>query len=367
MESLLNYTAKHELKQVYFVILLAEFDERWKNEMAEKFKQKYPDLASDGTLQVIQAPKSFYPTLENLKHTYQDPDSKIKWRSKQNVDYAFQFLYSSNLSTYYMQLEDDIYTIDGYFTAIKDYVEKYEGNWICMEFSELGFIGKLFHSSDLDKLAKMTLLFYEEQPVDFTFLYFNIMMLQWQRIIRRPTLFQHVGWHSSYPGKLQPLKDRFFDNVKKSYKGDNPPAKCFTTLQTVPEFPPQMAYDLEDGYFWSHGPAKSKDTFTVVFNEPQTIDKVIIKTGSKEHVTDKIESAVLEASLSLVEIKDNSAVCTNDITLGEFKNGTIEVSEIAKKMGPFKIYCLRITLTKDQFWWIIIKEIAVFLSKSKTK
>ncbi|XP_069132171.1 alpha-1,3-mannosyl-glycoprotein 4-beta-N-acetylglucosaminyltransferase C-like [Argopecten irradians] len=366
LQSLFNCTTNGELMDTYIVVFLADFNADWKKNMTATLTRKYPEYIRSGVLQVIEAPYEFYPSLTNLQHTYNDPEEKRKWRSKQNADYAFLFMYSQPLSTYYMQLEDDVYTIPGYMQSIKDHLLKESGGWVCLEFSELGFIGKVFHSKDLEKLAKMTLLFYEEQPVDFTYLYFNILMLQFERRIIRPTLFQHIGVQSSLSGKIQPLKDKYFDVMKKQFKGENPPAKVFTTIETMPDFPPNLAYDLADGYFWTHVSPKDKDTITVVFNTPQHIDSVIIDTGSKEHPTDRLENGKLEASLSVVEKTDTYAVCTNDIFLGTFQNGMIKVTDIGKKLGPFTVHCLRITVTGDQAFWLIVREIAVFTSKDQT-
>ena len=52
-------------------------------------------------------------------------------------------------STYYLQLEDDIVAKPGYLTFIKKKVLKDTGDWFLMEFSNLGFIGKLFRTESL--------------------------------------------------------------------------------------------------------------------------------------------------------------------------------------------------------------------------
>ncbi|XP_062603450.1 alpha-1,3-mannosyl-glycoprotein 4-beta-N-acetylglucosaminyltransferase C-like [Saccostrea cucullata] len=362
IKSIVNFTRTKELKEIYIVIFLADFNETWRADISGRIKKSYSNLITSGTLIVIRSWESFYPPLDNLKHTYNDNDDKRKWRSKQNVDYAFIFLYSQNLSTYYIQMEDDIFTVPGYLQVIKDYVSEFKTPWTCLEFSELGFIGKLYHSYDLEKLAKMVLLFYEEQPCDFTFLYFNLQMLQFTRYIRRPTIFQHVGIRSSLPGKIQPLKDRYFDNLDKSYKGDNPPAKIYTNMDIEPSFTPEMAYSREPGYFWSKGNGKADDWFIVVFDEPQRVDSIIIDTGSREHPEDKIEHGKLQASLSLVSVSSSQPKCTNDILLGYFENGDIKVGNLTSTLGPFKIHCVSIILTETQSWWIIIKEIAIFVA-----
>lgn len=42
-----------------------------------------------------------------------------------------------------------------------------ESQWFMLEFSTLGFIGKLFRSSDLPLLAQFIALFHREKPVDW--------------------------------------------------------------------------------------------------------------------------------------------------------------------------------------------------------
>lgn len=75
--------------------------------------------------------------LENLNHIYNDNYNKRKWRAKQNADYAFIFLYCQHLTTYYMQMEDDVYTIPNYLDVVKDYISEMRIQWTCLEFSEL--------------------------------------------------------------------------------------------------------------------------------------------------------------------------------------------------------------------------------------
>nr|XP_022304417.1 alpha-1,3-mannosyl-glycoprotein 4-beta-N-acetylglucosaminyltransferase C-like isoform X3 [Crassostrea virginica] len=364
IKSIVNYTKPEELNGIYIVIFLADFNETWTTDISKRMNETFSELISAGTLVVIRSWETFYPPLKKLKNTYNHSYAQRKWRSKQNVDYAFLFLYSKLLSDYYIQMEDDIYTLPGYFQAIKDYISTFQSEWTCIEFSELGFIGKLYHSYDLEKLAKMVLLFYEEQPCDFTYLYFNIQMLQFRRIIRRPTIFQHVGLKSSLPGKIQPLKDRFFDNSEKIYKGDNPAARIYTNMkvQDGESLSPESAYSGEPGYFWSKGNGKTGDWFTIVFDDPQRIEKILIVTGSREHPEDSIKHGKLHASLSLVAVEASRPRCTNDIFLGYFDNGNIKVDNLTSVLGPFKIHCVGITLTENQDWWIIIKEIAVFIA-----
>ncbi|XP_062574821.1 alpha-1,3-mannosyl-glycoprotein 4-beta-N-acetylglucosaminyltransferase C-like isoform X2 [Saccostrea cucullata] len=367
VQSIVNCTKEHELSEIYIVVFLADFDAKWKEDISNRLRKNFQNIISKGTLHVIQAWESFYPPLDNLKHTFVDPETKKKWRAKQNVDYAFLFLYSQVLATYYIQLEDDIYTIPGYLTIIKEYINKVKDRWVCLEFSELGFIGKLYHSWDIEKLAKMVLLFYAQQPCDVTYLNFNVQMLQFKRRIRRPTIFEHVGYHSSLPGKIQPLKDRFFLAHPKTLKGDNPTARIYTNMPFEGYFNPDKAYSKEDGVFWSKRIGKANDWVSVVFEEPQLLDKIIIQTGTESHPGDKIHYAKLEASLASVPNGPGRPECKDNKLLGYFEDGDIKIENVRSITKQQKIHCLNIIITNKQETWVIVKEIAVFTVPKEKK
>ena len=162
-------------------------------------------------------------------------------------------------------------------------------------------------------------------------------------------------------GKIQPLKDRFFDNMLKRYKGDNPSAEIFTTFKTYLNFLPRLPYTHAEGYFWTDGSPSAGDTFIVVFDTPHFLDRVVVESGSDSHPSDILENASLKASLTLIR-NPARLECTNDVDLGRFQDGRIEVKDIASLM-KFKVVCLQIQVLREQTAWVIIREIAVFLSK----
>jgi len=72
-------------------------------------------------------------------------EERVRWRAKQVVDYAALFAFSAGQSEYYLQLEDDVLCAPGYVSDIRQFIEKHQRTvWAMLEFSELGFIGKLF-------------------------------------------------------------------------------------------------------------------------------------------------------------------------------------------------------------------------------
>ena len=95
-------------------------------------------------MQIMQAHRDAYPPLQGLKRNYNDAEIRVKWRSKQVVDFAFMFYYGRNLSDYYIQIEDDVICAPNFVRHIKDFIQAQKKNWVNLEFSSLGFIGKSF-------------------------------------------------------------------------------------------------------------------------------------------------------------------------------------------------------------------------------
>ena len=106
---------------------------------------RFPDAFDDGLLEVISPPSSFYPDMNSLRITLNDPIERVKWRTKQNLDYAFLMMYAQSRGTYYVQLEDDILTTKGYITTMNKFAlskEAKKEEWFILDFCQLGFIGQ---------------------------------------------------------------------------------------------------------------------------------------------------------------------------------------------------------------------------------
>ena len=269
-------------------------------------------------------------------------------------------MYGTDMSEYYLQLEDDVIASNDFVTAIKEFIASQNSQWVSLEFCRLGYIGKLYHSSDLPQLAEFLLLFYMEQPVDFLYQYFNILKAQPNVISRTPSLFQHIGTQSSLKDKTQHLKDIYFDDSVKGHQGLNPPGVVYTDIPTFQNYHPKLAYNTFPGYFWGVSP-QSGNIFTLLFNEPQQLYKIIIETGSKEHQYDILHNGKVEVSQRYVTSKDTNVhpYCIDYVYLGVFTQGRFEMNKIQEHV-PFNIRCIRVTVTEDQNAWLVIREIAVF-------
>lgn len=267
LRSLIDNLQPSERSELLIVVFFAELTglTEFISEQVAVIYNEFPDAINEGLLEIVVPSPAFYPDLDSIPPTFDDPPDRMKWRTKQNLDYCYLMMYCQNRATYYMQLEDDVITKPGYFDKIKEYIRKQSSaTWYLLEFSSLGFIGKMFRSSDLSLMIDFLLMFHKEKPADWLLDHIFYVRLcnpekspkQCQqtknqyRLLYKPSLFQHIGVHSSLKGKVQKLKEKDFGKqpMHKAHT-DNPAAEITTSLKTYQKYTLEAAYKGET-FFW---------------------------------------------------------------------------------------------------------------------
>ncbi|NXQ82927.1 MGT4C acetylglucosaminyltransferase, partial [Nyctibius grandis] len=361
IKSIFEQSSYEELKEIAVVVQLADFDSAWCEGMVQDISQKFAHHIIAGRLIVIHVPEEYYPVLDGLKRNYNDPEDRVKFRSKQNVDYAFLLNFCANLSDYYVMLEDDVRCSKNFLTAVKKVITSREGSyWVTLEFSKLGYIGKLYHSHDLPRLAHFLLMFYQEMPCDWLLIHFRGLLAQKEVIRFKPSLFQHMGYYSSYKGAENKLKDDDFEEESFDIP-DNPPANLHTNMNVFENYEASKAYSSIDEYFWGKAPSTG-DFYGIVFEKPIKISKIKVVTGTEDRQNDILHHGALEVGEKIVGSKKGRQ-CTTYLRLGEFKNGNFEITDVEHKV-LFDINCMRILVTKSQKEWLIIRSISIWTSQT---
>ncbi|XP_053706264.1 alpha-1,3-mannosyl-glycoprotein 4-beta-N-acetylglucosaminyltransferase C-like isoform X2 [Synchiropus splendidus] len=353
LQSLFSQSSPEERQSMLVVLLLADFDSHWIFETVNQIKSTFPSELDQGQLLLIHVPKECYPSTAGLKRNYNDPPDRVSFRSKQNLDYSFLMHYSSGVSKYYLQLEDDVISAKNFLTAIKTRVQQQEAKkttWAMLEFSSLGFIGKLYKSAHLPLLARFLFLFYQEMPCDWLMSHFRLLLTQKEPIFVRPSLFQHIGQFSSFKGVVNKLKDKDFEEVYT-----NPPAEVFSNMSTYEKNYPKLAWEPGEGFFWGRSPGKG-DYLTVVFKEPTLVTGIYIETGSGGK--DLLQSALVELGTEVLSAKTHKT-CGVFKPQGSFERGVFLMEKV-KDSGAAS--CLRILVTQAQSDWLIITRIRVTTS-----
>ncbi|GCB81222.1 hypothetical protein scyTo_0022474, partial [Scyliorhinus torazame] len=362
IQSIFEKSSFRELEQMVVVIYLADFDVSWNLKTAADIKARFASHIDAGRLLIIQCPRHIYPTLEGLKRNYNDPMERVQFRSKQNVDYAFLVNFCSGLSDYYLMLEDDVLCAQNFLSSMQTFIDSAMGSsWTTLTFSKLGYIGKLYHSVDLPKLARFLLMFYDDMPCDWLLAHFHKVKTQPSEIRFRPSLFQHMGTYSSFIGSRNSLKD---DEFEENVGGlpDNPPALLFTDIPVYNTHLPVMVYNFGAGQFWGKSP-KEGNYFLIVFKHPVKVIKIYIWTGSPEHKRDILHSGVVQVGRDVVS-ENNNQNCKSYRELGAFNAGKFEMENVTTQNSE-PIDCVRVVVSKDQVEWLIISKVNIWIEKGK--
>ncbi|XP_053922101.1 alpha-1,3-mannosyl-glycoprotein 4-beta-N-acetylglucosaminyltransferase-like protein MGAT4D isoform X2 [Cuculus canorus] len=306
LHSLLYEVSEEQKNDCLIIIFVAEVDVEYVNSVAQSVKTSFPREIQSGMLEVISPPASYYPDLSNLKKRFGDSEDRVRWRTKQNLDYSFLMLYAQPKGTFYLQLEDDIIAKSDYIQSIKNFAAEQTQEWMILEFSELGFIGKLFKSEDLPLIVEFFLMFYKDKPIDWL-----IDHLIWVKVCNpekdaihcekekaklrvraKPSLFQHVGVYSSLAGKIQNLKDKDFGKNVLHKAHNNPPAKVYTSLSIYQQHSLEKLYEGKD-FFWASAPVAG-DYISFTFLNPVKVEKYFFRSGNVEHPSDKLFDTTVE-------------------------------------------------------------------------
>uniref|UniRef100_A0A674PFJ9 Alpha-1,3-mannosyl-glycoprotein 4-beta-N-acetylglucosaminyltransferase B n=1 Tax=Takifugu rubripes TaxID=31033 RepID=A0A674PFJ9_TAKRU len=364
LSSLMSELSAAEKEDCVIVVLIAEADQQYASSVADNLKRLFPAEIQSGLLEVVSPSSHFYPDFSQLRESFGDPKERVRWRTKQNLDYCFLMMYCQSKGTYYVQLEDDIVARPNFFTTMKNFaVQQPLEDWMILEFSQLGFIGKMFKSLDLSLIVEFMLMFYKDKPIDW--LLDHIMWVKVcnpekdakhcdrqkanLRIRFKPSLFQHVGTHSSLAGKIQKLKDKDFGKQTLHKGHANPLAEVTTSLKTYQHFTLEKAYLGED-FFWAFTPVAG-DFIRIRFFTPVRIERYFFRSGNIEHPGDKLYNTSVE-----VQPFDVSLLFLLTEDLRTFQNGIAE-GEVDPSFGPLE--AMRLSVLTDSPVWVILSEIFI--------
>lgn len=375
LENLIENMDEKEREDALIIVCIAEVDKQYVKDQTNEIKTKFQKHIDAGLLEVIAPPEGYYPDFKSLRNTLGDPVERVRWRTKQNLDYAYLMMYAQAKGTFYVQLEDDILTKPHYLTIMKNFAfKKLRENkeWIILDFCQLGFIGKMFKAVDLSKLVTFFAIFHNDKPVDW--LLDHMIQTKVCRFDRdskdcrkqkdnvwihyRPSLFQHIGTHSSLKGKVQKLTDKQFGKSLTHYPHKNPVASLKTTLKSFGDHTLNKAYRGES-YFWSLMPSKG-DNITFHFSPPVLLERYFFKSGSSDHPGDILVNASVQVlpavTPKIPELIPYPNTSDQFLIVGSFSDTSgIAEGSIIPTVGPVRI--LRIQIEEEVDHWVALSEI----------
>ncbi|KAM8748703.1 alpha-1,3-mannosyl-glycoprotein 4-beta-N-acetylglucosaminyltransferase A [Acanthopagrus schlegelii] len=373
LRSLIDKLSPEEKLDCVIIVFVGETDVDYVHSVVAVLEKEFSTELSSGLLEVISPPAAYYPDLTNLKETFGDSKERVKWRTKQNLDYSFLMMYAVSKGVYYVQLEDDIVAKPNYFATMKNFALQLSSeDWMILEFSQLGFIGKMFQAPDLNLIVEFIFMFYKEKPIDWL-----LDHILWVKVCNpekdakhcerqksslrvrfRPSLFQHVGLHSSLAGKIQKLTDKDFLKPLLHKMHVNPPAEVSTSMKVYQGHTLEKTYLGED-FFWAITPTTG-DYVLFKFDRPVSIERFLFRSGNQEHPGDKIENTTVEilpVSEPGLQTKEKYKRTEDRFyRIGHFEKGVAE-GAVDPSFNP--VLALRLSVLKDSAVWSILSEIHI--------
>ena len=167
------------------------------------FQETYPKEIATGHMLLMVVDQETYPTFQGLERTYGDPEMRVKWRSKQVVDYAMMMHYAKNLSSYFLLLEDDVAATNNWVDKAQAFVKEQKVPWAMIDLVGSGTVGNLFQREHIGKLVDYLCLFYDKMPADYLISYFTKLMVRTKVPLIK--LFLHKGAISTLEGQVRRL------------------------------------------------------------------------------------------------------------------------------------------------------------------
>ena len=126
LDSILKYPSREDQESVIVILLLCDDSEELKRKRASEISHSYTSAIANGSLLIVnQIPGlSKFLNPDNLAKNFHDSESRIVWRSRQNIDIAMTMWFALQVSSieHYMLLEDDVILHKDYLKEIKSYM-----------------------------------------------------------------------------------------------------------------------------------------------------------------------------------------------------------------------------------------------------
>ncbi|KAM9173606.1 alpha-1,3-mannosyl-glycoprotein 4-beta-N-acetylglucosaminyltransferase A isoform 2-T3 [Pangshura tecta] len=375
LHSLIDKLSPEEKLDCVMVVFIGETDLDYVHSVVASLEKEFSTEISSGLVEIISPPATYYPDLTNLRETFGDSKERVRWRTKQNLDYCFLMMYAQKKGIYYIQLEDDIVVKQNYFSTIKNFALQLSSeDWMILEFSQLGFIGKMFQSPDITLIVEFIFMFYKEKPIDWLLdhiLWVKVCNPEKDakhcdrqksnlRIRFRPSLFQHVGLHSSLAGKIQKLTDKDFLKPLLHKIHVNPPAEVSTSLKVYQGHTLEKTYMGED-FFWAVTPIAG-DYILFKFDKPVNVERYLFHSGNPEHPGD----ILLNTTVEVLPFKNEDLVLSKEtkdkrledgyFRIGKFESGIAE-GTVDPSLNPISSF--RLSVIQNSAVWAILNEIHI--------
>uniref|UniRef100_A0A8D2B400 MGAT4 conserved region domain-containing protein n=1 Tax=Sciurus vulgaris TaxID=55149 RepID=A0A8D2B400_SCIVU len=336
LRSLFQASSETELETMVVLVHLSDPDPEWLGPAVANISDLFePHIEARGLL-VVRGLLDGSP-LRNVNQS--SPCEELDFRQK--ADYALLMNFASNLSDYFLLMDDNVQCILHFVSAISWALSAWkEYPWVTLEFSSLRLSGKVFHSGDLSRLASFFLLFLKDTPTHLLLSNFGFLLGQMAPISLTPKLF-HSG-HNGFISEDTCYKEK--EEEKKLGKPHNPPAHIYTNMIFGSFFLPHYAYSLDFNYFKTQHVFPGH-TYTVVLKASYKVIQIEVITGVGIWGICRLEHGQVE--LGYLPI-GKGQVCTRYALLGPLVKGQLNQKLYHDKDFVEEVRCVRLLVTAPQ-------------------
>ncbi|XP_076729168.1 alpha-1,6-mannosyl-glycoprotein 4-beta-N-acetylglucosaminyltransferase-like [Callospermophilus lateralis] len=346
LQSLFQVSSEAELKSIVVLVHLSDPDPEWLSQTVANISDLFNLHIEARKLLVVHGLLDNSP-LRNINQY----SSCEELYFRQKVDYALLMNFASNLSDYFLLMDDHVqytfYFVSAIYWALSAWKEF---PWVILELSSLRFSGKVFHSRDLSHLASFFLLFPKNTSAPMLLSRFHLLLAQNVPIHLSPSMFHHMGNYSELEDTCFPVeKDKVFGEP------DNPTAIVVTDMMSLLNIVPLYAYVLNEEPYTTLDPEKGNH-LTVILDRPQKIIRIVVLTGIEENGIYQLQKGRV---LLGYDIMKHSKRCVRYFLLGPLVQGNLDQRVFYDEDSMEKLSCIRLEVSESQ-QWLVIRQIKVW-------
>lgn len=94
LHNLIENMNEEEQNETLIIVFIGETDLDTVQLIAKKVEATFEPYIENGLIEIIAPAASYYPNFEKLRITLNDSLERVKWRSKQNLDFAYLMAYA---------------------------------------------------------------------------------------------------------------------------------------------------------------------------------------------------------------------------------------------------------------------------------
>ncbi|XP_058525703.1 alpha-1,3-mannosyl-glycoprotein 4-beta-N-acetylglucosaminyltransferase-like protein MGAT4E [Ochotona princeps] len=353
LHSLFRATSEAELECIVVLVHLSDADPEWLLKTADSILKLFASHIRSRRLLVVSGLLGDSSLSRPVKLNYSSPCAELY--SRQREGHALLMNFASQLSEYFLLLEDNTQFAPNFVSAIYWTLLAWkEERWVVLEFSSLDS-GKVLHTSDLSLLTSMRLLFPVSTPMHLLLSKFHLLLGQRAPISFAPSLFSHPFKDlSSQDTCCFEEEEERYDNLEEP---DNPFATIYTNMTLFTGFKHPHYTNLLNRINFLTQNVLPGDTYTLVFDFPHNVVEIQVLTGIGPRKLHHLEHGQVE--LGYEPVLDGIG-CAHYVLLGPLVQGKCHQRVFSNVGFMGAVRCIRLLVTAPQWSYVDIRQINVW-------